>query len=122
MVSGGAEQNHVDLGASIGAHSKHQTPAAMANDALNERDEIDLECERLKESYTQHRLSRKKSQERSKSGMRNQSRSIGRGRLVDSTLEHTLLGNKENSENDMRDSTSNFQNRYKRSGRKDDSI
>ena len=43
---------------------------------------IDAECEKLKESYTQHRRQRQsQSGDRSKSGFRHNSRSLGRSAL-----------------------------------------
>ena len=73
---------------------------------------IDQECEKLKESYSQHRRQRNSvSKERSKSGLRSgaNSRSIGRQILEAQPLD------KENT-SDVRNSatSSTFQNRYKR--------
>ena len=81
---------------------------------------IDAECMKLKESYTLHRQQRtSKSRERSKSGMRANSRSVGRSVLLDASgLGNPLTSlDKENGDNEaVRNSmaSSSFQNRYKR--------
>ena len=76
---------------------------------------VDQECERLKESYSQHRRQRNsQSRERSKSGLRSGSgpnnRSIGR-QALDSSLPNV---DKENAEMRNSATSSTFQNRYKR--------
>ena len=78
---------------------------------------IDQECEKLKESYTQHRKQRNsQSRERSKSGLRSgaNSRSIGRQALANEST-FTQVLEKENAA-DLRNSATSqsFQNKYKR--------
>ena len=82
---------------------------------------IDAECEKLKESYTAHRRQRNsQSRERSKSGLRANSRSIGRQALLEGAVGNPLVTiDKENSaanNEGMRNSlaSSSFQNKYKR--------
>jgi len=77
---------------------------------------IDAECEKLKESYTQHRRQRNsQSRDRSRSGLGTNSRSTGRQVQLEGGLSLASI-EKENGAENLRLSanSSTFQNRYKR--------
>lgn len=85
--------------------------------------QLDLECQKLKESYSQHRKSSlNRSQNRSASNLRKASRSIGRRALnlnqTASQEDFELYGETStfngNKENDNSNSGNNLHNRYKR--------